>query len=229
MCYRQRKTLLLSSPMQPTTLWPKAPDFANIFFYGKLFATIILSWNLLKCIFWYLLKLSDPFIKNENSVLAILIEKNFEQKTYFCLLRMRSTFFKEKSNFFNYPWIKITEIIFSTSCRKFKFFPFIIFEKKRLAQGIRRPKAADSPLYPSHTWIPLSQFPKLYYTSHYIFQIWIQFSSWFISMHFSIVFHLFHHPTMRENHRDSRSGLTRRVLYFFGQKNFDVFFNVYRR
>ena len=46
---RQRKTPtfvrhLLSSPKQPTTLWPKAPDFAlNIFFYVKLFATIILS------------------------------------------------------------------------------------------------------------------------------------------------------------------------------------------
>ena len=25
-------------------------------------------------------------------------------------------------------------------------FPFILFEKRRLAQGIRRPKAADSPL-----------------------------------------------------------------------------------
>ena len=38
-----------------------------------------------------------------------------------------------------------------------------------------------------------------------------------------------HHPIMRENHRDARSGLTRRVLYFFGQKNFDALFNVYRR
>ena len=38
-----------------------------------------------------------------------------------------------------------------------------------------------------------------------------------------------HHPKMRENHGDARSGLTRRVLYFFGQQNFDAFFNVYRR
>ena len=75
---------------------------SNIFFYVKLFATIILSWNSLKCILWYLLELSDPFIKNENSVLPILIEKNFEQKIYFCLLKMRSIFFKEgKSNFFD--------------------------------------------------------------------------------------------------------------------------------
>ena len=56
----------------------------------------------LECILWYLLELSDPFIKNENSVLPILIEKNFEQKIYFCLLKMRSIFFKEgKSNFFD--------------------------------------------------------------------------------------------------------------------------------
>ena len=27
-----------------------------------------------------------------------------------------------------------------------------------------------------------------------------------------------HHPTMRENHRDARSGLTRQVLYFFFDK-----------
>ena len=33
---------------------------SNIFFYVKLFATIILSWNSLKCILWYLLELSDP-------------------------------------------------------------------------------------------------------------------------------------------------------------------------
>ena len=27
-----------------------------------------------------------------------------------------------------------------------------------------------------------------------------------------------HHPTMRENHRYARSGLTRRVLYFWDEK-----------
>ena len=42
--------------------------------------------------------------------------------------------------------MEITEIIFSISCKKFKIFPFILFEKIRLAQGIRRPKAADAPL-----------------------------------------------------------------------------------
>ena len=37
-------------------------------------------------------------------------------------------------------------VIFSSSCKKFKVFPFILFEKRRLAQDIRRPKAADSRL-----------------------------------------------------------------------------------
>ena len=72
---------------------------SNIFFY--VITKIILSWNLLKCILWYLLEFFDPSIKNENSVLHILIEKKFKQKIYFCLLKMRSIFFKKgKSNFF---------------------------------------------------------------------------------------------------------------------------------
>ena len=50
---------------------------------------------------------------------------------------MRSIFFKEgKSNFFDETWTEITEII-----------PFILFKKRRLAQGIRRPKAADSSVH----------------------------------------------------------------------------------
>ena len=73
---------------------------SNIFFYVKLFATIILSWNSLKFILWYLLKLSDPFNKNEYSVLPILIEKNFKQKIYFCLLKMRSSFLRTEIEFF---------------------------------------------------------------------------------------------------------------------------------
>ena len=81
---RQRETAtvichLWNVPMQPTTLWPNQILHSNIFFYVRLFATIILSWNLLKCILWYLLELSDPFFKNENSVLPMLIEKNFER------------------------------------------------------------------------------------------------------------------------------------------------------
>ena len=34
---------LLSSPKQPTTLWPEATDFALKHFYVKLFATITLT------------------------------------------------------------------------------------------------------------------------------------------------------------------------------------------
>ena len=49
-----------------------------------------------------------------------------------------------KFNFLVQTWTEITGIIFSTSCKKFKIFPFILFEKRWLAQGIRRPKAADS-------------------------------------------------------------------------------------
>ena len=73
---------------------PRHPIFhSTIFFYVKLFTLIILSWNSLKCILWYLIELSDPFMKHENSVLPILIEKYFEQKIYSCLLKMRSIFF----------------------------------------------------------------------------------------------------------------------------------------
>ena len=56
---------------------------SNIFFYVKLFATIILSWNSLKCILWYLLELSDPFIKDGNSILPILIEETLNKKFTF--------------------------------------------------------------------------------------------------------------------------------------------------
>ena len=68
---------------------------SNIFFYVKLFATIILSWNSRKYILWNLIELSNPFMKNENSILPILLEKNFEQKIYSFLLKMRFIFFKK--------------------------------------------------------------------------------------------------------------------------------------
>ena len=44
------------------------------------------------------MKLSDPFNKNENSVLPILIEKNFEQKINFCPLENEVYFFLKKGN-----------------------------------------------------------------------------------------------------------------------------------
>ena len=67
---RQRETAivichLLNSPKH-------ALLHSNIFCDVKLFATIMLSWNLLQCILWYLLEFSDPFLENENSVWPIL-------------------------------------------------------------------------------------------------------------------------------------------------------------
>ena len=93
-------------------------------------------------------KLSDPFIKNENSVLPILIEKNFEQKIYFCILKLRSFFFKKENPSFSIKLEqRLPKSFFSNSCKKFKIFHSILFEKRRFAQGIRRPKAADSFLH----------------------------------------------------------------------------------
>ena len=51
-------------------------------------------------ILWYLIELSDPFIKNKNSVLPILIEKNFEQKMYFCFLKISYIFLKKGNPIF---------------------------------------------------------------------------------------------------------------------------------
>ena len=84
-------------------------------------------------------------------------------------------FFKEgKSQFFDKTLTEITEIIFSTSCIKFKIFSFILFEKRRLAQDIRRPKAADSFLNKSNllfyeVWKPLvcQRVPKWLYYKFY--------------------------------------------------------------
>ena len=73
---------------------------SNIFFYVILFATIILSCNLLECILWYLLELSDPFIKNKNSVLPILIKKNWKN-LLFCLENEAYFFLKKGSPIFS--------------------------------------------------------------------------------------------------------------------------------
>ena len=97
---------------------------SNIFFYVKLFAIIILSWNSLKCILWYLLELLDPFIKNENAVLPISIEKNFEQKMDFCLLKMRSIFFLNKENpiFFIKLGQRLPKSFFQLRVKNSRFF-----------------------------------------------------------------------------------------------------------
>ena len=73
---------------------------SNIFFYLKLFAIIILSWNLLECIPRYLLELSDPFNKNENSVSPILIEKNFKQNFTFVFWKWGLFLRKREIQFF---------------------------------------------------------------------------------------------------------------------------------
>ena len=97
---RQRKTpivirQLLSSPRHPIL-------HSNIFFYVTLFATVILSWNSLKYILWYLLELSDPFIKNENSVSPILMGEKLNKKFIFVSWKWGQFFFEEgKSNFFD--------------------------------------------------------------------------------------------------------------------------------
>ena len=64
-------------------------------------------------------------------------------------LTITMTYLQSKTRIMHYSIAKLGQrlpIIFSTSCKKFKIFPFILFEKRRLAHGIRRTKAADSPL-----------------------------------------------------------------------------------
>ena len=143
--------------------------------YVKLFGTI-LSWNSLKCILWYLLEMSDPFIKNENSFLPFLIEKHFDQKIYFCFLKMRSIFLKKGNLIFSIKlgqWLP--KLFPQLHEKKFKIFPFILFEKRRLAQGICRPKAADSPLIFQYS---ISHFTLVLY---YFLRVNLEFYSWPIS------------------------------------------------
>ena len=119
---------------------------SNIFFYVKLFPTIIVSWNSLKCILWYLLELSDPFIKNENSVLPIWLEKNFEQKITFVSWKY-GLFLKKRKPIFS---IKLGQRLLKSfsqlHVKNSRFFLLYFLKTKRLAKDIRRPKAADSPL-----------------------------------------------------------------------------------
>ena len=65
---------------------------------------------------------------------------------------MSFIFFKEgKSNFSDQTWTEITEILFWTSCKNFKIFPFILFEKKN-----DWPKAYADPRLPT---LPYCQIP----------------------------------------------------------------------
>ena len=65
---------------------------------------------------------------------------------------MRSIFFKGgKSNFFYQTWTEITEIIFSTLCKKFKIFPFILFEKDDWPKAYADPRLPTLPY--SQIWL----------------------------------------------------------------------------
>ena len=128
----------------PPRCGPRHPIFhSNLFFYVKLFVTIILSWNSLKCILLFLLELSDPFIKNESSVLPILIQKNFEQKIYSCALKMRSFFLKKGNLFFRLNLDRDYRNHFLNFMQKIHDFSFHTFWKKTIgprhtpAQGCR--------------------------------------------------------------------------------------------
>ena len=118
------------------------------FIVAKLFATIILSWNSLKCCLWYLLKLSDPFIKNKNAVLPILIEKSVEQKIYFCLLKMRSIFFKNGNPIFSNKLEQRLLKSFSL-LQKIQNFSFHTFWKETIGSRHQN-KTADSSLSVKH-------------------------------------------------------------------------------
>ena len=73
-----------------------------------------------------------------------------KMKIQFCQFQSRKIFNKK---FTFVPWNEVyffqrrkIQFFRLTSCKKFKIFPFILFKKRQLAQGIRWPKAADSPL-----------------------------------------------------------------------------------
>ena len=118
---------------------------SNILFCVKLFARIILSWSLLKCVLWYLFKfylLIWSIFKKWKFGFAYFNREKLWTKNLLLSLKKAFFFFKEgKSSFFDETLIEIAEITFSTSFRKFKIVPF---------QGIRRPKAyynaADFPI-----------------------------------------------------------------------------------
>ena len=86
--------------------------------------------------------MSGPFYKNVNSVFPILIEKNYEQKNYFCPLKMRSIIFLKKRN----PifWIKLeyrlTESLSLFHVKNSRFLLSYFLKKDDL------PKATDSTL-----------------------------------------------------------------------------------
>ena len=150
---------LLSSPRQPTTLW----FCTRTFFYVKLFAIIILSWNSFKCILWHLLELSDPFIKNENLVLPILIEKNFEQKCYFCISKMRSIFLKKGNlNFSIKLGQRLPKSFSQVHVKNSRFFLSYFLKKDDW------PKAYAGPMLPTLPYFWVIFLSSVFAQSHYI-------------------------------------------------------------
>ena len=150
--------------------WPRCGPrhpilHSNIFTYIKLFATIILSWNSLKCILWYWLELSDPFIKNENSVLPILIEKNFEQRIHFCLLKMKSIFFLKKGNLIFSIKLgqRLPKSFFQLHVKNSFFFSYFV-KKDNWPKAYADPRLPTLP-YPKSYVFPLSHFPNFLSTT----------------------------------------------------------------
>ena len=104
-----------------------------IFFYVKLNATIILSWNSLKCILWYLPELLDPFIKNEISVFNFKREKRWTKSLLLSLENKVYFFSRREIQFF---W---------TSCKKFKRFSFILLKKDDWSKAYAGPRLPTLP------------------------------------------------------------------------------------
>ena len=73
-------------------------------------------------------------------------------------------------------------------CKKFKIFSFILFKKRRVAQGIRQPKAADPPLgtIPSFQLLSKSNSSLINSTSYLAIIISFNCAEMFTKKHSSI-------------------------------------------
>ena len=111
---------------------------SNIFFYIKLFATIILSWNSLKFILWYLIELSNPFIKNKNSVFIWT-------KIYFCFLKMRSICLKENPLFPNKLGQRLPKSFSQLDVKNSRFFLSYFLKKDDWPKAYAGPRLLTLP------------------------------------------------------------------------------------
>ena len=113
-----------------------------------------------------------------NSVLPIVIKKNFEQNIYFCLLKIKFIFFRSKIQFFRLNSDKDYRNHLSTLRKKFKIFLSILFEKRRFAQDVRWPKASDSPLFTLNLKSEIDfflSFPSVSLQGHLMHRIYFNF------------------------------------------------------